>query len=143
VIVRGFAALAAGAVLGGCGPHARHAAVDLPKPVYSWSWTKGACGGSRLLDGAGVLWSEEGCEDPGARLVRGLRASLAQRAAIVEAFARLPEPAASSCSTPAHQFQIDAGGRVRTWDLCDAAPAAALPDPFAGVPRAFTTEAAP
>ena len=92
---------------------------ELTKPVYSWSWTRGGCGGRRALDGDGTLWLEEGCEDGRPKMTRGPRAPVAQRAAIVQAFARLPEPGTASCE-PAHAFQIDAGGRVRTWNICEA-----------------------
>jgi hypothetical protein len=131
-------ALVAGALAlsAGCGAPAA-SAPDLAKPVYWWSWTRGACGERHALDGAGTLWVQRGCEDAHPRLVPSGRATASQRAAIVDAFARLPEPSSEACPTPAHQFQIDAGGRVRTWELCDAAAPASLTGSFADVPRAF------
>src|SRR5262249_46406724 len=134
---RALAWLAAGALAGlGCGARGPEMP-ELAKPVYSWSWTRGGCGGRRALDGDGRLWTLEGCDDGRPRLVRGPQASPTQRVATVGAFARLPEPRVATCTTPTQEFQIDAGGRVRTWDICDVADPSALTGPFAEVPRAF------
>ena len=71
------------------------------------------------------------------------RASVAQRAAIVDAFARLPEPAEATCGEPPVTFQIDAGGRVRTWSFCDREDPSLGRGAFAEVTKAFGSGANP
>jgi hypothetical protein len=116
---------------------------ELLRPVYSWSWSRGACGGRRALDGEGTVWVEEGCEDGHPKMTRGPRASVAQRAAIVDAFTRFPEPAETTCGEPPVIFQIDAGGRVRTWSFCDGEDPSLGRGAFAEATKAFGAGATP